>query len=191
MILSLADILEAIAEFVNKCLGPLGQDGLTGAKAAGYARDVIIQLCATLIIFLVVRFFLWKPITKMLEKKREAIDSELESAKEANQKAAEYEERLKKELESAQYEVKAIIDAAQMDANAHRDEIINEAKAEAKRRIENARLEIDQEIKNKNQEIKYLIVETAFAAASKICEHEIDKNQYLDVVNQILEGATK
>ncbi len=188
-ILSLADVLEDIAEFVDKCLGPLGSGGTK--DLAIYVRDFIIQLCATIIIFLLVRFLIWKPITKMLEQKRDAADKELEEAKAKNESAILLESELKKQLSEAQIEVKSILDNAQMEANARREEIINDAKEEAKRRLEKAQVEIDQEIKNKQQEIREMIVTTAFAAATKILEHEVDKDKYIQVVNEIIEGANK
>lgn len=78
-----------------------------------------------------------------------------------------------------------------MEANARREEIINDAKAEAKRRLDKAQVEIDQEIKNKQQEIQDMIVTTAFAAATRILEHEVDKDKYIQMVNEIIEGANK
>lgn len=190
-ILSLNDVLEEISEFVNKCLGPLGNDGTNKTAMIGYARDFFIQLFATLIIFLLVRFLIWKPITNMLEQRGKAIDKELDEAKEANENAKALQEDLRRQLADAQSEVKAILDSAEMDANARREEIISEAKAEAKRRLETAKLEIEQEKKNKQNEIQTMIVNTAFEAASKILEKEVDRNKYLKVVNQIIEGANK
>ncbi len=188
-LLSLSDVLEDIAEFVDKCLGPLGSGGID--DLAGYVRDFIVQLCATIIIFLLIKFLLWKPITNILEQKREEADKELEEARSASENAKALEAELQKQMSEAQIEVKAILDSAEMDANARREDIINEAKAEAKRRIQLAQEEIEQEVKNKHAEIHQMIVSTAFEAASKILEHEVDKEKYLDLVNEIIEGATK
>ena len=70
-------------------------------------------------------------------------------------------------------------------------DVMNQAKAEAKYRVNAAQIEINQEIKNKQHEIQEMIVNTAFEAASKILEHEVDKDKYLKVVNEIIEGASK
>lgn len=188
-ILELSDVLNDISDFVNGCLGPLGLDGLS--NIATFAVDLGVQLCSTLIIFLLVRFLLWKPITKMLEQKREQADKELEEAHAANENAKAIEEELKKRMAEAHIEVKSILDSTEMEANARRDEIIKEAKAEAKRRVEAAQDDINQEIKNKQHEIQQMIVNTAFEAAEKILEHEVDKEKYLKVVNEIIEGASK
>ena len=95
-ILELSDVLNDISDFVNGCLGPLGANGLS--NIATYAVDLGVQLCSTLIIFLLVRFLLWKPITKMLEQKRAEADKELEEAHAANENAKAIEAELKKQM---------------------------------------------------------------------------------------------
>lgn len=187
--LALNDILEEISRFVNQCLGPLGDGGTTSDAFIGYARDFIIQLIATCIIVVLIRIFIWKPITEMLEKRAETIDKNLEEATKAKENALALEVDLKNKLNSAQNEVKVLLDSAEMEANARREEIIAEAKLEAKRRIEDAKVEIEQEKKNKQHEIQTMIVDTAFAAASKILEKEVDRKKYLKLVNEIIEGG--
>lgn len=179
------EILEKISEIVNQCLGPLGSEGFTWNTI----RDFLIQLGATLILFIVVRIFLWKPITNILETRRAAIDQELEQAKTSNEAAKKLELEIKEQYSIAQIEIKQMLDKAEKDSNARREIIINEAKNEAKRRLENLEVEIDQEINKKNKEIRQAIVDIAFSAAQKIIASEIDQEKYLTIVNEIIEGA--
>lgn len=187
MILGMSKILDDISKFVNKCLGPLGSEGFQVSDVQAF----IIQLVATLILFLVVRFFLWKPITKIIEAKRKAIDNELETAKQENDKAKKLTYDLQVKMDEATLQVRTIIEKAQKEAKVQKEQIIEEAKQEAKKRIDNAQVEIDQEIKNKNNEIRQMIVDVAFIAASKIVSSEVDQDKYIDIVNEIIEGAKK
>ena len=91
------EILDKIAEAVNSCLGPLTNLQIKGSDV----RDLLIQLCATILLFVVVRFFLWKPITDILEKRRKAIDAALASAKESSLAAKQLENELSNQLSSA------------------------------------------------------------------------------------------
>ena len=43
---------------------------------------VIMQVIATILLFVIIRIFLWKPITKYLEEKQEATNRELMEAHE-------------------------------------------------------------------------------------------------------------
>ncbi len=191
MILGIDSTLAEIGKFVNSCLAMLGMDfaAITGSDWATWGLDFAFQIIATIILFLLVRFKLWKPITNMLEARKAKIDSELNEAQKANADAQALKKDLEKQLADAQEEVKRIIKSAEMDGNARKEEIIDEAKAEAKRRLENNEAEIAKEISSKQQEIKNTIVSVAFEAASKILEHEVDKDKYLELVNQIIEGA--
>ena len=125
----------------------------------------------------------------MLETRKQKIDEELNNAREANMQAQALKEDLEKQLADAQNEVRTIIQSAEMDGNAIKEQIILEAKEEARRRIEASKEDVEREIRNKQQDIKNSIVTIAFDAASKIVEHEVDKEKYLDLVNHIIEGA--
>lgn len=151
-------------------------------------RDLLIQLFATIILFIVVRFFLWKPITNILEKRREAMDSALEQAKNSKESAKLLEEELATELANAKASVRDILAKAEKDGNMRRELIISEAKQEAKNRLENLELELEQEKNSMQKQIRQEIVDIAFTAAEKIVAKEIDQDKYMDVVDEILKG---
>jgi len=192
MFLSIADAINEIMAAIQGGLGPIylmsKPDELLTA-VPGYLMDLIIQLSATIILFLAIRFLFWKPITKILETRRMAIDKELTDAKEAKENALLVEEEMKKTLEEAKEQVKEMLAAATKDANIKKEEIISSAKEEARRRLENLELELEQEKKNMESSIKKEIVDIAFAAAEKIVQKEIDQKKYLDVVEDILKGG--
>jgi len=191
MILDITSTLNNIGDFVNSCLAMLGMDfgSITSSDWLEWLSDFGVQLVSTLILFLLVRFKLWKPITNMLEARKEKIDSELNSAEEANAQAQKIKHDLEEQLSQAQEQVKGIISKAEREGNERREKIIEEAKAEAQRRINESAALVDKEIASKQQEIKNTIVSVAFEAASKILEKEVDKEKYLELVNQIIEGA--
>lgn len=186
MFLGIAEALDSITALVKGALGPLG-NGLN--FTLDFAIDFGIQIVSTIILFVVVIIFFWKPITKILEKRREAIDKELEDAKEAKKDVIRVRAELDKELEDARKQVKEMLDNAEKEANIRRDTIINEAKAEAKSRLENLENELELEKKNMEKDIKKQIVDIAFLAAEKIVAKEIDQEKYLSVVDSILQGG--
>lgn len=190
MILSISDAIDEIVSTVTDSLGPLAN--LTTATAAdwlGYLAEIGIQLVSTIILFLAVRFFLWKPITKILEQRRDAIDKELTEAQAAKENSIQIEQELLTEREKAKAEIKALISKAEHDANIQREAIINDAKAEAKRRLDNLENELIQEKANMEADIKKEIVDIAFEAAEKIVAKEIDREKYMDFINDFLEEA--
>ena len=189
------DITEAMNEITNAILEGLGPvalvskpDDLLKALPSTF-MDLFIQLAATIILFIAVRFLFWAPITKILETRRAAIDKELDDAKLAKENAILVEEELRKTLDDAKEQVKQMLDQAVKDANVKKEEIIASAQEEAKRRLDNLEFELEQEKKNMESSIKKEIVDIAFAAAEKIVEKEIDQKKYLDVVDDIIKGG--
>lgn len=192
MFLSIDSAIKAIKAAIKGGLGPIAlisdPQALLKAFPAELA-DLIIQLSATLILFIAIRFLFWKPITNILEARRAAIDKELEEAKIAKENAVQVEEELKYELDRAKAEIKEMLDQAEKEANLKREEIVNSAKEEARRRMDNLKIELEQEKKNMESDIKKEIVDVAFKAAEKIVSREIDQDKYLDVVEDILKGG--
>ncbi len=181
----MTEILDNIAEAINSCLGPLKDLKIEGSDV----RDLLIQLFATIILFVVIRIFLWKPITNILETRRQAIDKALEDAKQSKENAKALEEELADELANAKASVQEILAKAEKDGNLRKEQIIADAKLEAKQRLENLELELEQEKNNMQKQIRKEIVDIAFAAAEKIVAKEIDQNKYMDIVDEILKGA--
>ena len=188
----IAEALDKIRTTIQETLGPLYQtSNLTVDRMTQYGIDFGIQIGATIILFIVVAIFFWKPITKILEQRREVIDKDLEDAQKAKDNAIEIEAELNKQLKEAKEKVKEMLDKAEKDANLKRDEIINQAREEAKRRMDNLKVELEQERSSMEKEIRQEIVEIAFAAAEKIVSKEINQDKYLDVVDEILKGANE
>lgn len=185
-IYSLEDALNKIAEIVNQCLGPLGSEGFTFDNI----RDFLIQLASTIILFLIVRFFLWKPLTNYLEKRQAAIDAELVDAKNQKEEATLLANKTKEEYQNARLEIAKLLDEAKNEANLEKEAILKEAQIEAENRLKQAHQEIEKEVSDVKDKIKKEIVDVAFMAASKIIEKEINTTEYLELVENIIKEAS-
>lgn len=179
------EILKDIAEFVEGCLGPLSNNG----DISSWLRDFVIQLIATLLLFLVVRFFLWKPLTTFLESRREKMDKDLVEAEEAKTNAIKLEEELKTKYDLAKVEIQKLLKQAEAEGNLRKEEIIEEAKKEAARRLAAASEEIEREVAQQENNIKNQIISIAFLAAETIVGSEINREDYLETVTKIIESG--
>ena len=180
-------ILKDIAAFVEECLGPLSGSG----DIWSWLRDFVIQLIATLLLFIVIKIFLWKPITKFLEDRRNKMDEALNEAEAARLKSLELEASYQEKFEAARIEIQKLLKDAVSLGNRKADEIIEAAKLQASRLITLAHEEIEREIAQQETEIKNQIVSIAFLAAEQIVGHEINQEQYLETVTKIIESGIK
>lgn len=171
-------MLEQISEFVEKAL----------------SIDLLhlgLQLCSTLILFVVVRAFLWKPITNILEQRRELAMKEISDAKQKNDEATKLLDESRKEVEKAKKRAKEIVDNAVITAKLEKSEIIEDAKNEAKKRLDNVNHEIGLELERQKNTLRQEIVDVAFLAAEKIVKREINKEEHIKVVEETLEEVGK
>lgn len=179
------EILKDIAKFVEGCLGPLSGSG----DIISWLRDFTIQLIATLLLFLVVKIFLWKPLTEFLEARRDKMDKDLIETEEAKLRAMKLEEELTAKYASAKEEIAKLLKQAEVEGNLRKEEIIEEAKREAARRLELAKEEIEREIAQQENDIKNQIISIAFLAAETIVGKEINQDEYLNTVTKIIESG--
>ena len=148
---------------------------------------ILMQLIATTLLFVIVRVFLWKPITKFLDQRQKAVNRELYEAHFNNQRSQQLKMEMVQEHELAKAETQAMREILQKEAYSEKDRIISEARAEVKRRLDQVEYDIRQEVKHSQDKIRQSIKEIAFAAAEKIVQYEIDETQHEDMINELIE----
>ena len=140
--------------------------------------EMAIQLCATLIIFLIVRFLIWNKVTEILEARKKMVRDAVKERDDALEEAKLALADANKTKDEAVKEANRIIESAKKRGYNEAEDIKNRANADAKLRIENASEEIER-MKNENiADIKKQIVEVAYAMAAKIVEKEIEEDKY-------------
>ncbi len=147
---------------------------------------IIFTLINALIIFLIFRIFLYKPVCKILDQRKEMAAKEIaeaEAAKEAAQKAEqEYLER----LAVAKEEAAEIMKQATARAQAREEEIINEATQKASEIRVKAEEAIERDKKRAMNEIKDEISDIVILAATKVVEKEISAKDNEDIISNFL-----
>ena len=147
---------------------------------------IVFTLINTLIIFLLYRFLLHNKVMAMMDKRREAINAEIDAAENAKRQAeearAEYAEKLKQSKDEAD---KIVSDAVKKAAD-REAEIIADANANAARMKQQAQESIEQEKRRALNEVKDQIYEVVVLAASKVCEKEITQKDNADLIDSFL-----
>lgn len=142
--------------------------------------NIIYTFVNLIILYLLLRKFLFGPITAMMEKRANEIKYSLDDAKNAKQEAAALKSGYVAKLNEAENTAKDIIKEARTAANAERDKIITKAKNEAGSIMQNANRQIELEkersLKNIRLEIAGIAMEAAVKASKSgdISESSID-----------------
>lgn len=134
---------------------------------------LIGNLLNTLILFLILRHFLFGRVNKVLEERKNYIKATYDDADKAKESALALEADYTQKLTAAKEESAEIIKNATKKAQSRSDEIIFAAKDEATGIITKANSDIEREKKRAVNQIKDEISDIAIAVASKVVEKEI------------------
>ena len=150
---------------------------------AGYLISQIVNL---LILLLVLRALLYKPILSMLDARAARIRQGLEDAEAASKSAAQAEADYQKRLEEARLEAQDIIKQANEEAQKLRQQTLDEARQEAQQLLERTRQEIDldrqETLRVQQVELADLVVDTA----AKVIGQVLDDPGHRQLVEQFL-----
>ena len=149
--------------------------------------QILVSLVNLLLLFLLIKKFLYKPVKKMLENRQKTIDDTyLEAEKAKNQAISEQKEYAQK-LSSAKEEADGIIQSAVSIAKAREKEILAEAKAKAGNILHTAEENAKLELKKAQSTIKGEIIDVSTLLTQKMLEREINSSDHKELIDSFIE----
>lgn len=149
--------------------------------------SMILTWIALILIYFILRHFLYKPVTNALEARKSKIEDDIQSAaqvrEEAFQLKKDYEGRIKNSKEEGQ----EIIDGARLRGEELTQHILAEAKVEADIILARAKKEIERQKEIAYVEMKAQSGEMAVLIASKIMEEKITYESQKDLINKFID----
>ena len=146
----------------------------------------IAQICNLFIQLWLIKKFLFKPISEILEKRQKLTDDELKGARESKLKADEMKKEYETSLSSAQAEAADIVAKAQKEAQTKADNIVRDAEEQAAGIKKRAEADIEQEKKKAINEVKDTIGGLAMDIAGKVVEKEINENDHKKLIDEFI-----
>jgi F-type H+-transporting ATPase subunit b len=154
---------------------------------------VIWNIVNIIIFFLLLKKFLFKPVTQMMENRQKAIDDSIKDADEKKAEAYQLKSNYEEELKNAADQATAIIKEARERAEIEYNRILKEAKDETVKVREEANRQIELERKKTMENAQAEIAKIALLAASKIIGRNVDedtnKQFFGDFLNEV--GGSK
>ena len=143
----------------------------------------LFTLANTLLLFFVLKKFLFKPVMKIIDDRQKEIDDLYESADTAKAEASEMRDEYQKKLEEARETGDKIISDAVTRAQSREEEIVSKANKEASAILEKAQEDIALEKKKAMGEVKDNISVIAVSIAGRVVERELttaDQSRLVD-----------
>lgn len=151
--------------------------------------EIITQLVNLLLLFLLLKHFLFKPVQKILDARQAEIDKDYADAEKAQNEAEALRDEYEKRIADAKSEATDIVKTATRKAQLHGEEIVRDAQTQASRLMEKADAQIEQEKKKAMNELKDEISGIAVDIASKVVEREIDEKDHEALISEFIKGV--
>lgn len=147
---------------------------------------IVFTLINTLIIFIIFRVFLYKPVCKILDKRKEMAAAEIADAQKAKEAAEKAEQEYTARLADAKNEAAEIVKQATLRAQKREEEIVSEANKKAADIRAKAEENIERERQRAVNEIKDEISDIVVMAAGKVAQKEISAKDNEEIISQFL-----
>ncbi len=150
--------------------------------------QMFASLANLVLLFLMVKKFLYKPVKKMLEQRQNTIQSDYDAAAQAKEQAYSDKVKYEEKLQGAKAEADEVIKSAVNTANEREKEIIAEARVKADGIVRQAENEAVLERKKAEDAVKKEIVEVSSLLTEKVLEREISAEDHQRFIDSFIES---
>ena len=151
--------------------------------------SILVSLANLLIMFLILKRFLFKPVQKMMSARKQQVDQIYQDAKENRDSAINMKQEYEARLAAAREEADGLVRNAVQTAQRKGDAIVAEANSQASHLKQKAEQEIAQEKKQMLQDVRGEISDIAVSIASKVVEREVKKQDYDGFVDEFIKNV--
>jgi F-type H+-transporting ATPase subunit b len=139
-----------------------------------------------LILFVLLRIFLFKPLNKIRDERTRTVQDNLDSAEKAKAEAEELRQQYEDSISDAKEKANQIIMKAHEDAENERTAIIRKSQEEAEKIVADADKTIENERKRVLRQAQSEIADLAIEAASRIIGENVDDEKNRRLVDKFL-----
>ena len=148
---------------------------------------IIFSLGNLLILFLLMKKFLFKPVAKILEEREKLIKDKINSAEAAEAEANAKNEEYSALLANAKSESEEIIKTATRRASLDSEKILQTAREQASDIVKKGEQQVEMERKQAFMDIKEEISGMAVSIASAVVGREVSNDEHKEFIDRAIE----
>jgi F-type H+-transporting ATPase subunit b len=161
-------------------------DGIGALGVSGQA--FLIQLLTFVVVFLILRKYAFKPIVKVMEQRRELIESGVQLGEDMRKERAELDARVERELQDARKKADGIISDSQTTARQITADAETKANAKADVILKEAEGRIQQDTARARKQLEKELVGLISEATEAIIDEKVDAKKDAALLDQALKG---
>ena len=147
----------------------------------------LFTLVNTVVLFLVLKKFLWGPVMKMIADRQQEIDTMYSNADADREQAKKLREEYEDKLADAQKTGERLVKEATVRAQAREDDILRQANAEADAIRRKAEADVAREKKKAINDAKDEIAGLAMDIAGKVVGHSLNDQDQSALVDKFID----
>lgn len=151
--------------------------------------QILISLANLLIMYLILKHFLFKPVQKMFAERKAQVERIYGEADETRSAAVSMKQEYETKMATAREEADGLVRSAVQTAQRRSDAIVAEASSQASHIKQKAEEEIAQEKRQMLQDVRGEISDLAVSIASKVVEREIKKEDHEHFVEDFIRNV--
>lgn len=140
-----------------------------------------------LIVFLILRKFLFKPVKKMIDSRQKEVDDLYADARKSREDAAALKADYESRLENAAEKSEEILKTSLRKAQLREEEILREAEAKAARTLARAEEQIEMEKKQAISDIKNEVSDMAVEIASAVLSRDVNGDEHARLIDDFID----
>ena len=148
---------------------------------------ILISLCNLVILFLILKKFLFKPVKKVMEQRQAEYDAKFAEADDKLKDAEAVKAALDEKFSHADEEADLIIKEAKDNAARRGDAIVNEAKEKAGYIVKNAEEEAELRRRRSENAIKDEIADVSVEIAKRIIGREVSEEDHRRLLDEFID----
>ena len=149
------------------------------------------QLVNFIILFLVLKHFLFEPVTNFMQQRSDKISNKIENAEQKEEEAEELKQQYQQKLQDAKDEAQEIIEKGRRRARKKEEEIINEAEEEADRKLARAEDDIARAKDQAREELKEEVSNISLLLSKKALQEIVDEDMQEKSIENYIEQLDK
>ena len=150
---------------------------------------IIFQILNLLLLMVLFKKYLFKPVTEILEKRQAEIEGHYQEAQQAETDAKAMKADYESKMAGARQDADRVIKTATESANAMSASIVEDARTQADQLKRRAQTEIDLERRRAFDEVKGELSGIALDIASQVIEREVNEKDHEAFINEFIKNV--
>lgn len=149
--------------------------------------QILISLCNLLILYLILKKFLFQRVKKVMAQRQEDLDKQYQQAARAEEDALANQKKWEQTMSGAKQQADEMLRSAAARAERRSDQIVAEAKERADGIVRQAESEAQLERRKAADEMKHELVDLSTQLAEKMLQREIRQQDHHDIIQAFVD----